>query len=152
MLEAACRATEVTEPDSCACTISKAREFGISDAALASLFKDDGHSQPVDQATYGSFWQVKAQCIADTTMARMGITPGNPLPGVPAHMRPGQPLGGAPAAPQQSARPAAPAHVENPAQCDGGPFASHRDNVICGDTGVLETKLLNDRRLDQYPA
>lgn len=96
-LEAACRATEVTEPGSCGCTITKAREASVSDAALASLFKDDGRSRPVDQATYGKFWEVKVRCIADATMARMGISASNPLPGVPANMRPGAPLGGAPA-------------------------------------------------------
>lgn len=93
-LEAACRATEVSESDSCPCTITKARAVGITDQQLASLFKDDGHSNPVDQAIYGRFWQVKAQCIADATMARMGISANNPLPGVPAHMRPGMPLPG----------------------------------------------------------
>lgn len=91
-LEAACRATEVTAPDSCPCTIAGARKTGLNDRELASLFEDDGHSQPVDQAKYGRFWQVKSQCIADATMAKMGITPGNPLPGVPANMRPGAPF------------------------------------------------------------
>ncbi len=91
-LDAACRSTEVTAPDSCPCTITSARKAGLNDTELASLFKDDGHSQPVDQAKYGRFWQVKSQCIADATMAKMGITPGNPLPGVPANMRPGMPF------------------------------------------------------------
>lgn len=102
-LEAACRSTEVTAPESCPCTITAARKAGLNDTELASLFKDDGHSQPVDQAKYGRFWLVKSQCIADATMANLGITSGNPLPGVPANMRPGMPLpGGAP----QRARPA----------------------------------------------
>ena len=92
-LEASCRATEVTVPDSCPCTITRAREAGLSAPELASLFKDDGRTRPVDQAKYGAFWQVKVQCIADATMAQMNITPGNPLPGVPPHMRPGAPLG-----------------------------------------------------------
>ena len=91
-LEAACRSTEVTAPESCPCTITAARKAGLNDTELASLFQDDGHSQPVDQAKYGRFWQVKSQCIADATMAKMGITPGNPLPGVPANMRPGMPF------------------------------------------------------------
>lgn len=113
-LEAACRATEMTAPDSCPCTIEKARGAGLENAELASLFKDDGHSQPVDQAKYGRFWQVKSQCIADATMAAMGISPGNPLPGVPANMRPGMPLGTPPAAitagrASAAAQPAAPA-------------------------------------------
>ncbi|MEM6586445.1 MAG: hypothetical protein AAF692_11885, partial [Pseudomonadota bacterium] len=90
-LEAACRATEVTMPDSCPCTITKARGANISDAQLASLFKDDGHSNPVPQATYSAFWQVKSQCIADTMMASLGVSSGNPLPGVPEHMRPKMP-------------------------------------------------------------
>ncbi|MGB3470359.1 MAG: hypothetical protein WBA51_06025 [Erythrobacter sp.] len=91
-LDAACRSTEVTAPEACPCTITAARKAGLNDTELASLFKDDGHSQPVDQAKYGRFWQVKSQCIADATMAKMGITPGNPLPGVPANMRPGMPF------------------------------------------------------------
>ncbi|MEL6239385.1 MAG: hypothetical protein AAFQ90_12455, partial [Pseudomonadota bacterium] len=90
-LEASCRATEVTMPDSCPCTIVKAREVGVSDAELASLFKDDGHSQPVDQGKYGAFWQVKSQCIADTMMASLGVSQDNPLPGVPPQMRPQMP-------------------------------------------------------------
>lgn len=147
-LEAACRATEVTEPGSCGCTITKAREVGVPDAALASLFRDDGHSDPVDQATYGKFWQVKAQCIAEATMARMGIGANNPLPGVPAHMRPGQPLGNAPVA-----RPAPSAALTaNASTCAGSDFASPGDVVICGDTGVLETSLVYDRALEAHPA
>ncbi|MEO0870658.1 MAG: hypothetical protein AAFY19_01680 [Pseudomonadota bacterium] len=98
-LEVQCRATEVTMPDSCPCTITKAREVGVSDAELASLFKDDGHSEPVDQGKYTRFWQVKSQCIADSMMASLGVSQGNPLPGVPPHMRPGMPLSGAAPAP-----------------------------------------------------
>lgn len=90
-LEAACRATEVTSPASCSCTITKARAVGVTDAQLASLFKDDGHSSPVPQATYSRFWQVKSQCIADAMMASLGVSPDTPLPGVPAHMRPKPP-------------------------------------------------------------
>lgn len=102
-LEAACRATEVTAPDSCPCTVAKAREVGLSDKEMASLFKDDGHSQPVDQAKYTRFWQVKSQCLVDTTMAAMGVSAANPLPGIPANMRPKSP--GTPA-PPPSAQPA----------------------------------------------
>lgn len=105
-LDAACRSTEVTAPESCPCTITAARKAGLNDTELASLFKDDGHSQPVDHAKYGRFWQVKSQCIADATMAKMGITPGNPLPGVPANMRPGMPFPGANTAMPPIARPA----------------------------------------------
>lgn len=102
-LVAACQATEITAPDSCACTVTKARGVGLKDAELASLFKDDGHTQPVSQQSYSKFWQVKSQCIADATMAKMGISPSNPLPGIPAHMRPGMPLPtGAPPAPPHS--------------------------------------------------
>ncbi|MEL6486902.1 MAG: hypothetical protein AAFQ13_07140, partial [Pseudomonadota bacterium] len=90
-LEAQCRATEVTMPESCPCTIVKAREVGVSDAELASLFKDDGHSEPVDQGKYGQFWQVKSKCIADSMMASLGVSQSNPLPGVPPHMRPQMP-------------------------------------------------------------
>ncbi|MEM7703604.1 MAG: hypothetical protein AAF251_16825 [Pseudomonadota bacterium] len=96
-LEAACRATEVTMPDSCPCTITKARAAGVNNTQLASLFKDDGHSNPVPQAKYSAFWQVKSQCIADAMMASLGVSQGNPLPGVPAPMRPTMP-GQAPAA------------------------------------------------------
>jgi len=105
-LEAACRATEVTMPDSCACTITKARAAGVNDTQLASLFKDDGHSSPVPQAKYSVFWQVKSQCIADSMMASLGVSQGNPLPGVPAHMRPKMPgQAAAPVAPPTASRP-----------------------------------------------
>lgn len=100
-LEAACRATEVTMPDSCPCTITKARAAGLDDTELASLFKDDGHTDPIDQRKYGLFWQVKSQCIADAMMASMGISAANPLPGVPEHMRPKMP-GTAPTPPSAS--------------------------------------------------
>ncbi|MEO1730967.1 MAG: hypothetical protein AAFR64_09530 [Pseudomonadota bacterium] len=95
-LEASCRATEATMPDSCPCTITQARAVGLSNPELASLFKDDGHSQPIDQAKYSLFWQVKSKCIADTMMANMGmanmgISANNPLPGVPQSMRPQMP-------------------------------------------------------------
>lgn len=156
-LEASCRSTEATMPDSCPCTVTKGREAGLSGEELASLFKDDGHSQPVSQATYTRFWQVKSQCIADATMASMGISPGNPLPGVPAHMRPGQPLGGSEAAarPLPDNRPV-PVPAQRPVQaqqgeCDPGPFGGPGDVAVCGDTGVLETKLLYDRQLEIYP-
>jgi len=90
-LEASCRATEATMPDSCPCTITQSRAVGLSNSELASLFKDDGHSQPVDQAKYSLFWQVKSKCIADTMMANMGISANNPLPGIPESMRPQMP-------------------------------------------------------------
>ena len=106
-LEASCRTTEVTMPDSCPCTVTKAREVGLNDAELASLFKDDGHSQPVDQSKYGAFWQVKSQCIADTMMASLGVSNGNPLPGIPANMRPQMP-GAQPPAPAPATAPTAP--------------------------------------------
>lgn len=82
----ACQRTEVTAPDSCACTVAGARRAKVSDMAMASLFKDDAKSAPVDQSVYGRFWQVKAQCIAEATMAKLGISQDNPLPGVAAHM------------------------------------------------------------------
>ncbi|MEM6266813.1 MAG: hypothetical protein AAF707_04755 [Pseudomonadota bacterium] len=196
-LDAACRSTEITAPASCPCTITKARAVGVSDEELGSLFKDDGHSNPVPQATYTRFWQVKSQCIADATMASLGITPGNPLPGVPANMRPGMPLGGsgpmtarpsgpeprpssqrigtapgypAPAAsqprPQQARRDLQPTPQTSTrrdlqvgpnrrdlagGQCDGDGFGGANDVIVCGDTGVLETKLIYDSKLDQYP-
>ncbi|WOE75791.1 hypothetical protein [Alterisphingorhabdus coralli] len=90
-LEKLCRSTEVTAPDSCPCTITNARAVNVSDRDMQSLFTDDGHSNPVDQGVYGRFWQVKAQCIAEATMASMGISADNPLPGVPANMRPQMP-------------------------------------------------------------
>ena len=108
-LEAACRATETTLPDSCPCTITKSRAAGLNETDLASLFKDDGHSQPVDQSKYSRFWQVKSQCIADTMMASLGVSQGNPLPGIPEHMRPKMP-GAAPTA--QAPAPAAPKRPE----------------------------------------
>ena len=101
-LEAACRATETSQPASCSCTITKARAAGVSNAQLVSLFRDDGQSEPVDQASYGRFWQVKTQCIGEATLVSMGISAANPLPGVPAHMRPGMPLGGVAPAPAGS--------------------------------------------------
>ncbi|MEM1133424.1 MAG: hypothetical protein AAGH53_10830 [Pseudomonadota bacterium] len=106
-LEKLCRSTEVTAPDSCSCTITKARAANVSDSDMQSLFTDDGHSSPVDQGVYGRFWQIKAQCIADATMASMGISPGNPLPGVPANMRPQMPGAVAPPAAAATAAPAA---------------------------------------------
>ena len=90
-LEASCRATEVTSPQSCPCTITKARAAGVNDEQLASLFKDDGHTSPVPPAKYSVFWQVKSQCIADAMMASLGVSPDNPLPGVPDYMRPKMP-------------------------------------------------------------
>lgn len=182
-LEAACRATEVTAPASCACTVEQSRVAGLNTAQLTSLFRDDGHSDPVDQQVYSRFWQIKSQCIANAMMAQLGVSPGTPLPGVPAHMRPGAPLGGAPASvPAQTpaanpradgtyvaqlsraARPQppvstqlagrAPASVTARADagCDGSAFAGRDDVIVCGDTGVLETVLLYDRALDEYPA
>ena len=117
-LEAACRATEVAQSASCFCTITKARAAGVSNAQLASLFRDDGLSEPVDQASYGRFWQVKTQCIGEATLASIGISAANPLPGVPAHMQPGMPLGGAVPAPAGSGAlpPAPPAAIRT-----GGP-------------------------------
>lgn len=114
-LESSCRSTEVTMPDSCPCTITKARAVGVSDAELASLFKDDGHSQPVDQGKYGAFWQVKSQCIANAMMASLGVTQGNPLPGVPLQMRPQMPQSATQAAPQAAvqAPPAPPSVATN---------------------------------------
>ena len=116
-LVAACQATEITAPDSCACTVTKARAVGLKDAELASLFKDDGHTQPVSQQSYSKFWQVKSQCIADATMAKMGISPNNPLPGIPAQMRPGMPLptGAPPAQPRSLPAPRMPAAPAPPA-------------------------------------
>ncbi|MEM7689657.1 MAG: hypothetical protein AAF291_11615 [Pseudomonadota bacterium] len=136
-LEAACRATEVTMPDSCPCTVTKARAAGVSDTQLASLFKDDGHSSPVPQAKYSAFWQVKSQCIADSMMASLGVSQGNPLPGLPAHMRPkmpGQtaaPIAPTPAlraAPQPSQRPA-PATASAPAPAGKPKLAQARANI-----------------------
>lgn len=154
-LEASCRATEATMPASCSCTVTKARAAGLSDAELTSLFKDDGRSQPVAQAKYSAFWQVKVQCIADATMAQMGISPGNPLPGVPAHMRPGAPLGNAPGAPARSSTPPVPASARIAAadnRCEVDGFADPGDVAICGDTGVFETRLVYDRALEAHPA
>ncbi|MEO1043916.1 MAG: hypothetical protein AAFX04_00585 [Pseudomonadota bacterium] len=105
-LEKLCRSTEITAPDSCPCTITKARAAKVSDSDMQSLFTDDGHSTPVDQAVYGRFWQVKAQCIAEATMASMGISPGNPLPGVPANMRPQMPGAVPPPVPVETPAPA----------------------------------------------
>lgn len=143
-LEAACRATEVSVPASCPCTLIKARATGLSDAELASLFKDDGHSQPVAQARYATFWQVKVQCIADASMAQMGVTPGNPLPGVPAHMRPGMPLPGPAPAP-------APAPARAASQCDGDGFGGSDDVIECGRMGIPRATLIYHRSLAQYP-
>lgn len=141
-LEASCRATEVTAPASCPCAITKARAAGLSDTELASLFKDDGHTQPVSEAKYTQFWTVKSQCIMDATLAAMGISSSNPLPGVPANMRPGMPLGGPPAAmPPQPA----------PASACSSAFSGPDDNVICGQTGTLPTQLILHRSLEQYP-
>lgn len=164
-LEAACRAAEVTSPASCPCTITKARAAGVTDAQLASLFKDDGHSKPVPQAVYSRFWQVKSQCIADAMMANLGVSPGNPLPGVPEYMRPkppgsdqGAPVSAAPppyARPLPSNRQVGVVPVRAPSAgpaCDGGPFSDPQDIAVCGDTGKLETKLLYDRALEDYPA
>jgi hypothetical protein len=152
-LEAACRATEVTSPQSCPCTITKARAVGVSDAELASLFRDDGHSQPVPPAKYSAFWQVKSQCIADAMMASLGVTPGNPLPGVPANMRPGMPFPGAAPAPVPAPAPTpAPAATRTAASgtCTSD-YAGPEDIVICGDTGMLATQIVYNRALDDYP-
>ncbi len=105
-LVAACRATEVTFPQSCGCTVAAGRDAGLSDAQLASLFKDDGHTQPVPQDKYAAFWGAKTQCLMNDQFAQLGISQSNPLPGVPDHMRPGAPL---PANAPAIARPASPA-------------------------------------------
>ncbi|MEM9085451.1 MAG: hypothetical protein AAGB23_05965 [Pseudomonadota bacterium] len=122
-LEASCRATEVTMPDSCPCTITKSRQAGIDDNELASLFKDDGHSQPVDQGKYSRFWQVKSQCMADSMMASLGVSSGNPLPGVPEHMRPQLP-GAAPAPSSAAPTPASPAPARSTAPASATPRAA----------------------------
>lgn len=71
--------------------------------------------KPVPQATYSKFWQIKSQCIADAMMASLGVSQGNPLPGVPANMRPGMPLPGS--APQS----APPARAPSPRQAFNPP-------------------------------
>ena len=107
-LEQACRATETVAPESCACTVRKSRDVGVSQKDMASLFKDDGRSQPVGQTTFSAFWQVKTQCITEAINARLGTTGSNPLPGVPANMRPGMPLGTPPPATRQPVYPVPP--------------------------------------------
>ncbi|MEM6858227.1 MAG: hypothetical protein AAF559_10175 [Pseudomonadota bacterium] len=173
-LEAQCRATEATMPDSCPCTITKARAAGVNDTELQSLFKDDGQSEPVDQGKYGLFWQVKSQCMADSMMASLGVSQGNPLPGIPAHMRPQMP-GAMPAVPSPApqAAPAAPAMSPAPAPAPAAPtgsgasiqsastqpddmcgkhgFSGSDDIVICRDVGFLPTQLAYHQSLDQYP-
>ncbi|MEO1487920.1 MAG: hypothetical protein AAFR88_00595 [Pseudomonadota bacterium] len=104
-LEAACRATEVSAPQSCTCTIAAARDAGITDAQMASLFQDDGHSNPVPGQTYTRFWQVKSKCMSEAMLAQMGVTPGNPLPGVPTNMLPGNIPGAIPNVPQMTPPP-----------------------------------------------
>ena len=94
-LEALCRSTELAIPDSCPCTITSARSAGVSDAAMRSLFADDGHSNPVGEQTYSTFWNAKVECLASTTMANMGLPDGSAaMPAIP--MPPTLPTGIAP--------------------------------------------------------
>jgi len=96
-LEKQCRATEVAVPDSCGCTIQKARSVGVTDRELAALFKDDAQSSPIDQAQYSRYWQVKTQCLMTATMASLpkpGMPPAASYPApmaVPAYSPPASP-------------------------------------------------------------
>ncbi|PEQ14544.1 hypothetical protein B2G71_02915 [Novosphingobium sp. PC22D] len=111
-LEDQCRSTEVAVPASCGCTVRKAQEAGVGAEQLAALFKDDGASAGVDQATYSRFWMIKTQCIGEAGLAGLGITPGNPLPGASAPRAPApaaaavapDPRPSAPTAPQRKVR------------------------------------------------
>lgn len=109
-LERLCRTTEVAVPDSCACTITAARAANVSDDQMASLFADDGHSNPVDQAAYGRFWLAKADCIAKTTIAGLQMPGGAALtpPSFPANPPPAPtPRTNQPPPSQRTANPAA---------------------------------------------
>lgn len=92
-LEQACRAKEAVAPESCACTVTKARAAGVSQQDMASLFQDDGHRQPVGRVAYQAFWKAKTQCITKAVEAELGSTSGNPPPvyPVPPPPAPSQP-------------------------------------------------------------
>ncbi|MFZ5748098.1 MAG: hypothetical protein ACOY45_10655 [Pseudomonadota bacterium] len=81
-LEAMCRKNEISVPESCGCTVERTRKAGIADGDLVSLFRDDGRRQPVAQATYNRFWEVKTQCVTEAVNAKFGIPtrPGAPVP------------------------------------------------------------------------
>lgn len=68
-LVALCQRGEAAVPQSCGCTVDRARQAGVDDADLRSLLTDDGKRRPVAQSTYSRFWQLKIQCIGEATMA-----------------------------------------------------------------------------------
>lgn len=74
-LVALCQRGEAAVPQSCGCTVDRARQAGVGEAELRSLLTDDGKRRPVAQSTYSRFWQLKIQCISEATMA------GLPRPG-----------------------------------------------------------------------
>ncbi|MGI9375621.1 hypothetical protein D6851_04040 [Altericroceibacterium spongiae] len=104
-----CRATEVTMPNSCGCTVTNSRQAGISESDLSALFKDDAQSTPVSEQTYQSFWLIKSQCMLDVTMTAQAS--GSTMTNVPRVAGPGPALAApsalAPAAPRATAQAAA---------------------------------------------
>jgi hypothetical protein len=80
----ACHIAETRLPEFCPCTITKARELGLSDADLASLFGEHGDAGPVDARVAAQFWQVTWQCIKEARRAQPATGPGasaRPAPG-----------------------------------------------------------------------
>lgn len=105
-LVALCQRGEAAVPQSCGCTVDRARQAAVADADLRSLLTDDGKRRPVAQSTYSRFWQLKIECISEAAMA-----------GLP------RPAGGTQAAalPPPVAPPVAPGSAQTRIAAEAGP-------------------------------
>lgn len=78
-LEAQCRRTETTIPASCGCTVARGRAAGLNDRQLASMFRDDGKSDPLPPALYEKFWLKKIECLGEATNFSVPPVPPPPV-------------------------------------------------------------------------